>query len=239
MKKIKVLLIDYDINVVNSFKKYFSNHEKIEVYKYSIDGEEALDIILNKDHDYQVVILDLVLPSIDGVTLIKKICKSKTVIVNTSYISNKIFSKIASLEIDRIIIKPAELEVIEEIILDLMCINKSEKKMENTISSLLLELGVPSHLKGYLYLKESINKVYNDSTFSNVTLNLYPYLSSCFSTTSECIEKNIRNAIEISWNRGNFETMEKIFGYSVCQEKGKPTNLQYIMTIVENLKLNN
>lgn len=239
MNKIKVLLIDYDDNQIDSIKKYFSNHEKIDIYIISKE-DNVINYIDDFINNYEIVILDLVLIGIDGISVIKKIreiSKSKVVIVNTSYISNKIVIKLSKYEVDSILIKPVECSSIESVILN--SIEDNDYCLEKKVINILHSLGIPSHLKGFTYLKESILKIYSSSNKFNITIDLYPYLAEVFSTSSICVEKNIRHAIDICWNRANYDLTEKIFGYSISLEKGKPTNLQYIMTIVDFLKVDN
>lgn len=240
MKSIKVLLIDYDKKLINSIKKYFSNHNKIEICFSCSDGISALNTIEKNLNDYQIVILDLLLSGVDGIKLIKRINeidKSKMVIVNTSYISERILNRLEMTEVDSILLKPVELSYLEEKLLEISnC--KDNKCIEKEVVEILHNLGVPTHLKGYEYLKKSIISSY-ENNIKNLYTDLYPLVAADFSTSEICVEKNIRTAIETSWNRGNYNTIEEVFGYSVCSLKGKPTNLQYIMTIVEKLKLRN
>lgn len=234
--KNKILLIDYDIDLINSYKKYFCNHSLIEIISFS-SGEEAINYVREND-DYQIVILDLILSNVDSISIIKEInknIKSKKVIVNTSYISKKIIERLDTVEVDSILIKPTEPKVIEDIIKGDSIIKNIN--IEDKIKNILHDLGIPSHLKGYLYLKKSIAELYKNDHY--LFGDLYSNIAENFSTNKICIEKNIRHAIEVSWNRGNFDIMDKLFGYSVCQNKGKPSNRQYIMTIVESLKSNN
>src|SRR5574344_2925595 len=144
--KNKILLIDYDIDLINSYKKYFCNHSLIEIISFS-SGEEAINYVREND-DYQIVILDLILSNVDSISIIKEInknIKSKKVIVNTSYISKKIIERLDTVEVDSILIKPTEPKVIEDLIKGDSIIKNIN--IEDKIKNILHDLGIPSHLK--------------------------------------------------------------------------------------------
>lgn len=114
----------------------------------------------------------------------------------------------------------------------------SIESKEIIITRILHDLGLPSNMKGYDYIKEAINIVYNKINIS-FTKDVYPIIANIYKTTPNNVERNIRHAIDISWNRGNWDLMEEIFGYSIDQEKAKPTNKEYIITIADLLKQKN
>lgn len=110
--------------------------------------------------------------------------------------------------------------------------------LQLTITKLLHELGVPSHIKGYTYIKEGINLVYNDPNLSSaITKELYPIIAKKFDTTATRVERAIRHAIEVSWNRANWKLLEEVFGYSIDTDKAKATNSEFIVTLAEKLRL--
>ena len=128
------------------------------------------------------------------------------------------------------------LEVFEEV--DKRGINLYKNNLEISITRMLHELGMPSHIKGYQYIREGIMMIYNNpEIIGGITKELYPDVASKFDTTVSRVERAIRHAIEVSWNRGNWDLMEEIFGHSVDIDKAKPTNSEFIVTIADKLRL--
>ena len=128
------------------------------------------------------------------------------------------------------------LEVFEQ--LDSKSINLYKNNLEISITRMLHELGMPSHIKGYQYIREGIMMIYNNpEIIGGITKELYPDVASKFDTTVSRVERAIRHAIEVSWNRGNWDLMEEIFGHSVDIDKAKPTNSEFIVTIADKLRL--
>lgn len=118
-------------------------------------------------------------------------------------------------------------------------INK-DKEIENKVTVLLHNLGIPSHIKGYSYIRSSILMVYNNPNYvGKITKELYPKLSIKYNTSTKTIERSIRHAIEVSWNRGDLELMDQLFGHSIDAYKSKPTNSEFIVTIADKLRLEN
>lgn len=122
------------------------------------------------------------------------------------------------------------------LVLDIVAVKDSE--LERYVTKIMLEIGVPAHLKGYHYLRDAIILSGKDmEVVSSVTKLLYPTIAKHFKTTDQKVERAIRNAIEVSWSRGNVETFEKIFGYSVASGRTRPTNSEYIARIADNIRL--
>jgi two-component system response regulator (stage 0 sporulation protein A) len=143
-------------------------------------------------------------------------------------------------------LKPFELPELERRILECTDEIKSNSKtydlyhnnLQIAVTNVLHELGVPSHIKGYSYIRESILEVFfNPSIIGGITKELYPKIAEEFNTTVSRVERAIRHAIEVSWNRGNWDLMQDIFGYSVDIEKAKPTNSEFIVTVADKLRL--
>ena len=115
---------------------------------------------------------------------------------------------------------------------------KEENSLTEEVSSIMHELGIPAHLVGYTYIRECILKTIEDpDIMRHVTSGLYPYIAVQNNTTVNRVERGIRTAIEIAWNRGNTEVMQKIFGYSVSFDKGKPTNSEFIAMVADYLQM--
>jgi two-component system response regulator (stage 0 sporulation protein A) len=136
-------------------------------------------------------------------------------------------------------LKPINYQSLEKRILSLntYTINNNMYMEEATLSDLLHKLGIPSHIRGYKYIRDGILIVYHNKNISYITKDVYPEIASKYNTTPTRVERAIRHAIEVSWNRGNWDMMEDIFGYSVSIDKAKPTNSEFIVTIADMLRL--
>ena len=115
---------------------------------------------------------------------------------------------------------------------------KSEDGLEALVTNIIHEVGVPAHIKGYLYLRESINMVYNDiELLGSITKVLYPDVAKKYKTTASRVERAIRHAIEVAWSRGKLDTLDELFGYTVSNGKGKPTNSEFIALVADTIRL--
>ena len=247
MEKIKVLMIDDNVNLVEMISDYFENHSKIEIVGSAYDGVEGLKIIKDGKLKYDLIILDLIMPKKDGIAVLKELKDSNimaNVIVATSYNAPDTIRKVSEYGAKYYILKPFELPDLEEKILDTFntsnskSINLISNNLQISISKILHELGMPSHIKGYQYIREAISMVYdNPEIVGGITKELYPTLAGKFDTTVSRVERAIRHAIEVSWNRGDWDLMEEIFGHSVDIDKAKPTNSEFIVTVADKLRL--
>lgn len=247
MSKIRVLMIDDNVSFVEMIKEYFKENQKIEVSLCSNDGEDGLKKIMERQNDYDIILLDLVMPKKDGICVLEELKKNnitKKVIVSTSYNTTEVVRRASDLGACYYILKPFELIDLENRILDVFKLNESksmnlyQNNIEIAITKMLHELGMPSHIKGYQYIREAICMVYNNpEMIGGITKELYPELSIKFNTTVSRVERAIRHAIEVSWNRGNWEFMEDVFGHSVDIDKAKPTNSEFIVTVADKLRL--
>lgn len=248
MKNIKVLVIDDNKELVNMVKEYFSDHANINVALEAYDGDQGLKLIKEYQSDYDVVILDLIMPKKDGLDVLlemKKLNINKKVIVITSYNSDEMIRKVSELNISYFMLKPFELADLERKIISCYesvsgnkVIDVFHNNLEISVTKILHELGVPSHIKGYQYIREGIMLIYDSPHFiGGITKELYPDIARTFSTTVSRVERAIRHAIEVSWNRGNWDLMEEIFGHSVDIDKAKPTNSEFIVTVADKLRL--
>ena len=250
MSKIKLLVMDDNQDVIDAVKKYFVKNDEIEIVAEAQDGAEGLEIIKTKSDTFDGILLDIVMPNKDGMEVLKYLHEyqmDKKVIVITSYCSQKVIQKAAELGADYFMVKPLVMEVLEERIKEVM--SKEEKRsgtgidlysnnLQVSITKTLHELGVPSHIKGYQYIREGISLIYhNPEIIGGITKELYPEIAKKYNSTTSRVERAIRHAIEVSWNRANWEFMEDVFGYSVDIDKAKPTNSEFIVTIADKLRL--
>lgn len=251
MKKIKVLMIDDNINLVEMVKEYFKDNQNIEIALTAQNGEEGLELIENNLENFDVVLLDLIMPKKDGLYVLEQINKKNincNIIVETSYNSQDAIRQVSEYNVNYFILKPFELTDLEQRIVEVVNsknksgkhINIKQNNLQISITKILHELGIPSHIKGYQYIREGIGIIYeHPETIGGITKELYPELANKFDTTVSRVERAIRHAIEVSWNRGDWDLMEEIFGHSVDIDKAKPTNSEFIVTIADKLRLDN
>ena len=249
MKKIRVLMIDDNIELVSMIKEYFSNHASIEVVMEATDGEEGIKLAKDRVNDYDLILLDLIMPKKDGLSFLEDMNKlgiDKKVIVLTSYNAGDMIRRVSEYGVNYFILKPFELSELQKRIEECVDINNYDNSvidfyhnnLEISITKLLHELGMPSHIKGYQYVREGIKVIYErPEVIGGITKELYPDIAVKFKTTVSRVERAIRHAIEVSWNRGDWDLMEDIFGHSVDIDKAKPTNSEFIVTVADKLKL--
>lgn len=247
MSKIKILMIDDNVNLIEMVREYFKEHNRIELAIESHDGEDGLNKILNSAGNYDVILLDLIMPVKDGLYVLEELKKrgiEKNIIVETSYNEPKIIRKVSEYGVNYYVLKPFNLSDLEDKILSVFdtqeskTINLYHSNLQISITKMIHELGMPSHIKGYQYIREGITMIYNDpNIIGGITKELYPELASKFDTTVSRVERAIRHAIEVSWNRGNWDYMEELFGHSVDIDKAKPTNSEFIVTVADKLRL--
>lgn len=247
-KKINVLMIDDNEYIVNKVKQYFSKHEVIDLVLTAVNGKEGLDLIINEKDKYDLVLMDLIMPEIDGIAILEKMKEEnikKHVIILTSYKKEYTVKAVSEYNIDYYMLKPFNLESLEKRILEIM--NVKERKVSDKeidlrikISDMLHTLGVPSHIRGYQYIRDGIVMMYEEpDMLKGITKEIYPELALKYNTTTSRVERAIRHAIEVSWSRGDYQLMDKYFGNSVDYDKSKPTNAEFIITLTDRLRLDN
>ena len=233
---------------MDKIKEYFKNHETISINYEAYDGEQGIELIDKEKDHYDLIILDLIMPKKDGIYVLEEMKKRgifKKVIVATSYNASEVIREVSEYGVSYFILKPFELPDLEKRILES---NRKKEESKNidfyynnlqiSITKMLHELGIPSHIKGYQYIREGIGIIFErPETIGGITKELYPELADKFDTTVSRVERAIRHAIEVSWNRGNWSLMEEIFGHSVDIDKAKPTNSEFIVTIADKLRL--
>lgn len=242
---IKVLMIDDNIKLIEAVKEYFKNNDKIQIIDEAYDGIEGFEKI--KSSKYDIVLLDLIMPKKDGLYVLEQIKQNNLdikVIVETSYNASEVIREVAEYGVNYFILKPFDLTDLEKKILDTF--KKKEEKsidfynsnLQVSISKLLHDLGIPSHIKGYQFLRDAVFMIFEKpDMIGGITKELYPELAQKHETTVSRVERAIRHAVEISWNRGDIDLMEKIFGHSVDIDRSKPTNSEFIVTIADKLRL--
>lgn len=248
MEKINVLMIDDNVNLIGMVREYFKGSDKVDIALEAHDGLEGIEVIEKNLDNFDVIVLDLIMPNKDGMYVLSEMKKrgiNKKVIVATSYNAAEVIREVSEYGVSYYILKPFSLDDLEKRIYDIT--NKSDEgknidfynsNLQVSITKMLHELGIPSHIKGYQYIREAVNIIFkNPEVIGGITKELYPELAKKFNTTVSRVERAIRHAIEVSWNRGNLDFMEELFGYSVDIDKAKPTNSEFIVTIADKLRL--
>ena len=212
------------------------------------DGEQAIRLITERKP--KILVLDLMLPKKDGLSVLKAISgmQQKPVVLATSaFITDYVTTAVANLGVQYLMLRPCDLsalvERLEEIrggeplrILPQRRMDKTS--IESMVTGIIHEIGVPAHIKGYQYLREAIIIAVNDMDVINaITKVLYPQVAKTFQTTPSRVERAIRHAIEVAWDRGDLDTLQRFFGYTVSNTKGKPTNSEFIALIADKLQL--
>lgn len=245
---IKLLMVDDNVNLVKMVSEYFKNKDNISLEFVAHDGKEGIELIEEKQNEFDVLLLDLIMPKKDGLYVLEEMKKrgiNKNVIVETSYNTQEVIKQVSDYNVNYFILKPFELDDLESRIMgiskrkdDTKTLDFYHNNLQVSITKILHELGIPSHIKGYQYIREGVSIIFErPETIGGITKELYPELASKFDTTVSRVERAIRHTIEVSWNRGDWELMEEIFGHSVDIDKAKPTNSEFIVTVADKLRL--
>ncbi len=265
-EKIRVLIADDNIEFATTLQGYLENEEEMEVVGMAKDGNEAYELILETLPDVvllDVIMPHLdglgVLEKLNTA----QISKLPLCIMLSAVGQDKITQKAINLGAEYYIVKPFDIELLMKRIKELKYYEpgsvkgnfasreikqqyieiapeskKDESNLEALVTNVIHEVGVPAHIKGYQYLREAIMMVVNDIDIINqITKQLYPDIAERYKTTPSRVERAIRHAIEVAWGRGQTDTVESIFGYTVSAAKGKPTNSEFIAMIADKLRL--
>ena len=248
-------------DAVDEFRQLCSEavreEEGIDLLATAGDGSELLKLIREKKPD--VLIMDIVLPKLEGFGVLRVLNETEgrkpAVIVLSAFNNQRVVAEAAALGAYYFVTKPCDFEDLFDMVrgigklntpssgvhsLPAATANKSgrEQRIEAMVTEVIHEIGVPAHIKGYQYIREAIIQTVMDVELINaVTKALYPMVAKKFNTTSSRVERAIRHAIEVAWDRGDIEVLQKYFGYTVSGVKGKPTNSEFIALISDRLQL--
>ncbi|MGN1156734.1 MAG: sporulation transcription factor Spo0A [Agathobacter sp.] len=261
MDRLNVAIVDDNENMVRLLSEIVRTDDELEVIGTARDGEEAYEMIRSKQPD--IVLLDIVMPKLDGLGVMDKVNRDKNLEKYPNYI---IISAIGQEEItedafrrgaDYYIMKPFDREIIvnrikmvkkkqqgrRQVEIPMEGAEHTKKQLtkhnlENDVTKMIHEIGVPAHIKGYQYLRESIiMSVTEMDMLNSVTKMLYPAIAKKYQTTPSRVERAIRHAIEVAWSRGKMDTIDELFGYTINTGKGKPTNSEFIALISDQIRL--
>lgn len=261
MKKIKVCVVDDNRELVALLEEYVSSQEDMEVVGIAHNGQECLQIV--EDIEIDVLVLDIIMPHLDGLAVLEKMRQLNkplpNVIMLTAFGQEDVTKKAVDLGASYFILKPFDMDYLASHIRQVSgksspvlrkAFNSNTnaayrsqaeakpKNLDASITSIIHEIGVPAHIKGYLYLREAISMVYNDiELLGSITKVLYPDIAKKYNTTASRVERAIRHAIEVAWSRGNIDSISSLFGYTVSMSKAKPTNSEFIAMVADKLRL--
>jgi len=259
MEKIKLVIADDNKEFCDILNRVISSYEEFQIVGVARDGVEALEIIEKQKPD--ILILDIIMPHLDGLEVLERLNTFEQnrpkVIMLSAVGQDRITQRAIELGAYYYVIKPFDFQVfikrlkqisgmelsinkpIEQI--ETYSMNKpinNGKNLESQITKIIHEIGIPAHIKGYLYLREAIGLVIKNMDFLGaITKELYPSIAVKFNTTPSRVERAIRHAIEVAWTRGKIDTINQLFGYTVSNDKGKPTNSEFIALIADKLRL--
>ncbi len=258
-KQINVLIADSDTELAERVKRSITGDFKINVCDIVNNGYQVIEKvdILKPD----VVIMDLVLPNIDGIGILERFRSKKQefenfympkIIVLSTFKQDKIAQDCINLGADYYMVKPVSADTLRNTVRRLCDVTDNKKTsaftkkhftqenfdVETMVTEIIHEIGIPAHIKGYQYLRHAIMLVIeNMDIINSITKTLYPTVAQDFKTTPSRVERAIRHAIEVAWDRGDTETLDSIFGYTIATSKGKPTNSEFIAMIADRLRL--
>jgi len=243
-----VFIADSAEDFCHSLSAALQRSEGFQVAGMANDGEQAIRMIHERKPD--VLVLDLMLAKKDGISVLKAIAnldhKPKT-LATSGFITEYVSTAAANLGVRYLMLKPCDMSALVERLEEIRgsdTLRYSDKRrpdkhnIEAMVTSIIHEIGVPAHIKGYQYLREAIIIAVNDMDVINaITKVLYPQVAKTFQTTPSRVERAIRHAIEVAWDRGDLDTLQRFFGYTVSNTKGKPTNSEFIALIADKLQL--
>ena len=245
--QLSVLIADNSEDFCASLKTQLERTNLWRVVATVQNGEDAITAVKEKQPD--ILVLDLMLMKQDGLSVLKAIApleKKPLVLATSGFITDYVASAAASLGVRYLMPKPCDMTALCEHLEELRgnpsrqaaLPKRDNSSIESLVTSIIHEIGVPAHIKGYQYLREAIIIAVNDMDVINaITKVLYPQVAKTFQTTPSRVERAIRHAIEVAWDRGDLDTLQRFFGYTVSNTKGKPTNSEFIALIADKLQL--
>ena len=258
-QEVKIIVVDDNLNLCQMLKKYIEDQEDLCIVGVAHNGLEAMELIQTREPD--LIILDLVMPSLDGLGVLERLnARTSTtrpkVIMLTAFGQESLTHQAMTLGVDYFILKPFDLEILGKRIRSLtqdlpaaaptqyshsspiVTTGGSKLNLVSEVTNVMHKIGIPAHVKGYQYIREAILMVVEDvSLLGAVTKELYPDIAKKFDTASSRVERGIRHAIELAWERGHTDTLKQIFGYSMNVSRQKPTNSEFIALLADKFRV--
>ncbi|NLO98227.1 MAG: sporulation transcription factor Spo0A [Peptococcaceae bacterium] len=256
--KVKIIVAEDNRTLCQILQDYIQRDENFELTGVAYNGLEAWELI--QKHNPDLVIMDLVMPNLDGIEVLERINNRTSVprpkvIMLTAFGHEALTHQAMVMGVDYFILKPFDLEILGKRIKTLTQeIEISGPQPSQTctsvapvgrgvnisveVTTMMHQLGIPAHVKGYQYIRDAILMVIEDvSLLGAVTKELYPAIAKKYNTAPSRVERGIRHAIELAWERGHMETLKRIFGYSMNIERQKPTNSEFIALLADKLRV--
>ncbi len=253
MSDIKVAIVDDNRQLVQLLEEVITSQEDMSIAGTAYNGQECLTMLPELEAD--VLILDIIMPHMDGLAVLERLRasdqKQPHVIMLTAFGQEDVTKKAVELGASYFMLKPFDMESLVSQIRQVAGVDqparrverkeepkKQKKNIDASITAVIHEIGVPAHIKGYLYLREAITMVFNDiELLGSITKVLYPEIARKYNTTPSRVERAIRHAIEVAWSRGNMDSIAALFGYTVSVSKAKPTNSEFIAMVADKLRI--
>lgn len=256
MRKIKITIADDNREFAEILREQFDSQEDMEVIDVAHNGEDVIEMIKKQVPD--VLVLDIIMPHLDGLGVLEQLQNMSLpsmpkIVMLTAFGQENVTQRAVELGASYYILKPFDTDVLTQRIRQMVGMPSpvSKPKQSNNqnsstnannldvnITNVIHEIGVPAHIKGYLYLREAITMVYNEvDLLGSITKCLYPRIAEKYNTTSSRVERAIRHAIEVAWSRGNMESIKELFGYTINVTKAKPTNSEFIAMVADKLRI--
>ena len=259
MNKLNIAIADDNERMLDLLGNIIHQDKELELVGQAENGKDMYEIIRNKEPD--VVLLDIFMPKMDGLTVMEKVNTDKTLKKRPAFIvvsavgQERITEDAFNLGAYYYILKPFDNEFLLDRIKDIgnlssgkrtlhrpvqgqAVLPKPERNLEMDVTNIIHEIGVPAHIKGYQYLRDAIILSVDDVEMLNsITKSLYPTIAKKHQTTPSRVERAIRHAIEVAWSRGKMDTIDELCGYTVSNGKGKPTNSEFIALIADKIRL--
>ncbi len=238
--KTKILIADDNEEFVRELSDYLGGKDEYDIVATAYDGEEALEKINANRPD--VVLLDIVMPKLDGYGVLEQISGSTKVIVMSALASGSFVTRAINLGAKYYMMKPFRFEQLDARISECMASGAASriknKTLEEKITNIFITVGIPAHIKGYQFLREAIKMaIDNPDIINSITKRLYPEVARRFDTSPSKVERAIRHAIEVAWNRGKIENINNLFGVRVYSHNEKPTNGEFIALVADKMLL--
>lgn len=245
-EKRKIVVVDNNNELQNGIKEFYKSNDNVEVVDTFNDVGKAIEYVTNNSVD--VVVTDLVLPNADGYALIealKPLPNSPKIIVASAIFEDQFIKRAFALGVSYYMIKPIDYKLLDTRINEIL--NSANgvpvprrpirnKQLEEKITNIFITVGIPAHIKGYQFLREAIKMaIDNPDIINSITKKLYPSIAERFETSSSKVERAIRHAIEVAWNRGKIENINSLFGIRVYSNNEKPTNGEFIALVADKM----
>ena len=253
-QRIKALIADGSEEFCEQIRTAMERAGGFQLIGTARDGNRAVAMLREQTPD--VLVLDLALPLLDGMAVLQAVAqmeKRPMILVTSSFITEYVANVTSTMGVSYLMLKPCDAAAVVERLREMWQTRQKPKapassldrlsagrqaSVESMVTNIIHEIGVPAHIKGYQYLREAILIAVEDMEVINaITKVLYPQVAKAFSTTPSRVERAIRHAIEVAWDRGDLETLQRFFGYTVSNTKGKPTNSEFIALIADKLQL--